>query len=41
MPTQRGEVGAQNLNNILQEAQPTDVNIKYGGIVYRLNDVMR
>lgn len=38
-PMQRGEVGAQNLNNILQEAlNPTDVTIKYGGIVYRLND---
>lgn len=38
-PMQRGEVGAQNLNSVLQEAlNPTDVTIKYGGTVYRLKD---
>jgi len=38
-PMQRGEVGAQNFNSILQEAlNPTDVTIKYGGTIYRLND---
>lgn len=38
-PMQRGEVGAQNLNSILQEAlNPNDVTIKYGGTVYRLKD---
>ena len=38
-PMQRGEVGAQNLNNILQEAlNPGDVTIKYGGTIYRLKD---
>ena len=38
-PMQRGEAGAQNLNVMLQEAlNPTDVTVKYGGTVYRLND---
>lgn len=38
-PMQRGETGAQNLNTVLQESlNPTDVTIKYGGTVYRLND---
>lgn len=38
-PMQRGEAGAQNLNTILQEAlNPADTTIKYGGMVYRLND---
>jgi len=38
-PMQRGEVGAQNLNIILQEAlNPTDETIKYGGTIYRLKD---
>ncbi|TYQ12776.1 UNVERIFIED_CONTAM: exodeoxyribonuclease V alpha subunit [Acetivibrio alkalicellulosi] len=38
-PMQRGEAGAQNLNNILQQAlNPSNVTVKYGGTVYRLND---
>jgi exodeoxyribonuclease V alpha subunit len=38
-PMQRGEAGAQNLNTVLQEAlNPTDITVKYGGTVYRLND---
>ncbi len=38
-PMQRGVAGAHNLNIILQEAlNPSDVTIKYGGTVYRLND---
>ncbi len=38
-PMQRGEAGAQNLNAVLQEAlNTTDITIKYGGTVYRLND---
>ncbi|MCX7920605.1 MAG: ATP-dependent RecD-like DNA helicase [Clostridia bacterium] len=38
-PMQRGAAGAQNLNSILQEAlNPTDITMKYGGTVYRLND---
>lgn len=38
-PMQRGETGAQKLNVILQEAlNPTDIAVKYGGTVYRLND---
>ncbi|ADG81416.1 helicase, RecD/TraA family [Thermincola potens JR] len=38
-PMQRGGTGAQNLNTVLQEAlNPTNVTIKYGGTVFRLND---
>jgi len=38
-PMQRGETGAQNLNTILQESlNPSDITVKYGGTVYRLND---
>ncbi len=38
-PMQRGEAGAQNINALLQEAlNPTDVSIKYGGSVFKLND---
>ncbi|MDQ2087785.1 ATP-dependent RecD-like DNA helicase [Herbivorax sp. ANBcel31] len=38
-PMQRGVTGAHNLNIILQEAlNPSNVTIKYGGTVYRLND---
>jgi len=38
-PMQRGETGAQNLNAILQDAlNPSDVTIKYGGTIYKLND---
>ncbi len=38
-PMQKGEVGAYNLNLVLQEAlNPSKVTIKYGGITYRLND---
>ncbi|HHW31619.1 MAG TPA: ATP-dependent RecD-like DNA helicase [Clostridiaceae bacterium] len=38
-PMQKGDAGAQNMNIVLQEAlNPTEVCIKYGGIVYRLND---
>lgn len=38
-PMQRGDTGAQNLNLVLQEAlNPSQVTIKYGGRVYRLND---
>lgn len=38
-PMQRGEAGAQNMNSLLQEAlNPSQVTIKYGGTVYRLND---
>jgi len=38
-PMQKGDAGAQNMNIVLQEAlNPTEVSIKYGGIVYRLND---
>ncbi len=38
-PMQKGETGAFNLNTILQEAlNPTEVCIKYGGTIYKLND---
>lgn len=38
-PMQRGVAGAHNLNVVLQEAlNPSNVTIKYGGTVYRLND---
>lgn len=38
-PMQRGEVGAQNLNSVLQDAlNRTDITIKYGGVEYRLHD---
>ena len=38
-PMQRGETGAYNLNAVLQEAlNSTDILIKYGGTVYRVND---
>ncbi|NLD48940.1 MAG: ATP-dependent RecD-like DNA helicase [Clostridiaceae bacterium] len=38
-PMQRGEVGAHNLNSILQEAlNPGGISIKYGGINYKEND---
>ena len=36
---QRGETGAYNLNLVLQEAlNPSVINIKYGGTIYRLKD---
>ena len=40
---QRGECGAVNLNQVLQEAMnPTDICLRRGGTQYRLNDkVMR
>ena len=35
----RGIAGTHNLNIILQEAlNPSNITIKYGGTVYRLND---
>ncbi len=38
-PMQRGEIGTQNLNLLLQEGlNPGDVVIKYGGTVFRLHD---
>lgn len=38
-PMQRGDTGAHNLNTVLQEAlNKSDVSIKYGGILYKLND---
>ena len=38
-PMQKGDTGAFNLNTVLQEAlNPSDVTIKYGGVVYRLKD---
>lgn len=38
-PMQRGEIGAQNLNLLLQEGlNPGDISIKYGGAVFRLHD---
>lgn len=38
-PMQRGEVGAHNLNIILQEAlNPSEISIKHGGTTFRLND---
>jgi exodeoxyribonuclease V alpha subunit len=38
-PMQRGEVGTQNLNLILQEAlNHSNISVKYGGTVYKLND---
>jgi len=38
-PMQRGEVGAQNLNRILQDSlNSSEVSVKYGGTTYRLND---
>ena len=38
-PMQRGECGAANLNQILQEAMnPTDICLRRGGTQYRLND---
>ena len=38
-PMQRGECGAVNLNQILQEAMnPTDICLRRGGTQYRLND---
>jgi exodeoxyribonuclease V alpha subunit len=38
-PMQRGETGAYNLNLVLQEAlNPSVINIKYGGTIYRLKD---
>ena len=38
-PMQRGEVGAHNLNLVLQEIlNPSGITIKYGGITYRLKD---
>ncbi|MCX7748142.1 MAG: ATP-dependent RecD-like DNA helicase [Clostridia bacterium] len=38
-PMQRGEIGAHNLNVILQEAlNQSPISIKYGGTQYRLND---
>lgn len=38
-PMQKGVVGAQNLNTVLQETlNPCDISIKYGGTIYKLND---
>ncbi|HOJ09127.1 MAG TPA: ATP-dependent RecD-like DNA helicase [Clostridiales bacterium] len=38
-PMQRGETGAFNLNQVLQETlNPSEICIKYGGTTYRLND---
>jgi len=38
-PMQKGEVGAYNLNLVLQETlNPSKITIKHGGIIYRLND---
>lgn len=38
-PMQRGETGAFNLNQVLQETlNPQSKYIKYGGVQYRLND---
>lgn len=38
-PMQRGDVGAFNLNTVLQDTlNPSEVFIKYGGVQYRLND---
>ncbi|OEH85051.1 recombinase RecD [Desulfuribacillus stibiiarsenatis] len=38
-PMQRGESGAMNLNQILQEAlNPCDIVMKFGGTSYRLHD---
>jgi exodeoxyribonuclease V alpha subunit len=38
-PMQRGEVGAFNLNTVLQETlNPNDVSVKYGGTVFKLRD---
>lgn len=38
-PMQRGDVGAFNLNTVLQDTlNPSGVFIKYGGVQYRLND---
>ena len=38
-PMQRGEIGAQNLNLLLQEGlNSSETSIKYGGAVYRLHD---
>jgi exodeoxyribonuclease V alpha subunit len=38
-PMQRGDMGAQNLNTLLQESlNPSDVVIKYGVTIYKLND---
>lgn len=38
-PMQRGEIGAQNLNLLLQEGlNPGNISIKYGGEVFRLHD---
>lgn len=38
-PMQRGECGAVNLNQVLQEAMnPTDICLRRGGTQYRLND---
>lgn len=38
-PMQRGDTGAHNLNTVLQEAlNKSDVSIKYGGTLYKLND---
>ncbi|NLX90582.1 MAG: ATP-dependent RecD-like DNA helicase [Firmicutes bacterium] len=38
-PMQRGEIGAQNLNLLLQEGLNSgNISIKYGGTVFRLHD---
>ncbi len=38
-PMQRGETGAFNLNQMLQEAlNPSQISIKYGGSVFKLGD---
>ncbi|HOM02553.1 MAG TPA: ATP-dependent RecD-like DNA helicase [Acetivibrio sp.] len=38
-PMQRGVVGAQNLNRVLQETlNSSSVSIKYGGTIYKVND---
>jgi exodeoxyribonuclease V alpha subunit len=38
-PMQKGETGAQNMNQILQEAlNPSEVSVSYGGRTFKLND---
>ncbi|MGI6113684.1 MAG: ATP-dependent RecD-like DNA helicase [Mahellales bacterium] len=38
-PMQRGELGAANLNQVLQQAlNPSQVEIRFGSVVYKLND---
>ncbi len=38
-PMQRGVIGAQNLNLLLQEGlNPSDISVKYGGTIFRRHD---